>query len=539
MSKEKQKKNKVTIFLLRDGISIEDFINGTPTCKKISENKKFFYTTKLPTPAKWLDFFKDKLSDLKDLFKIILPQGLLIITGVDCGDAKKSFAITFGSGIHLLNQDAYVERFGLKVLLNIIDEFGLRKISQKSMRGIPSDSVKQLSKISSIRDFDLDITQDFVINLTASPEEEDLPLFGKNVTGGNSLSVSILNDIDDVEDFLKKCYKKYTDTRYKKNYAWIDNVRPETNTNKTKRLKEILIKKIRTNDVDRIWMSIPEMINWEEVSGFTFHKRGKLRYDIELKDFLDEVVKDISKFDEKYLKRDVFVLDSNGYQKFTWKIYRCLYAEVEYDRTTYILNSGKWFEVNDDYLIELNKKYNEIIQKSKKYDLTLPNSKSGEHEGAYNKRVGEEFKEYYLTLDRKLVSLAGNSGVEVCDIYSKNKDFIHVKKYGASSVFSHLFMQGKNSAALFLRSQEYRNEIRKILSEGFEVSSEPPNPNDYKIIYAVITKYANTEKDNIPFFSKITLCDTKKYLNDLGFSNVYMKSIPIDKATTSENSDKS
>ena len=69
MSKEKQKKNKVTIFLLRDGISIENFINGTPTCKAISENKKFFYTTKLPTPAKWLDFFKDKLSDLKDLFK--------------------------------------------------------------------------------------------------------------------------------------------------------------------------------------------------------------------------------------------------------------------------------------------------------------------------------------------------------------------------------------------------------------------------------------------------------------------------------------
>ena len=286
-------------------------------------------------------------------------------------------------------------------------------------------------------------------------------------------------------------------------------------------------------------MSIPDIVEWEEISGFKFHKRGKLRDDIELRDFLDEVVKDINEFDEKDLRRDVLVIDSNGYQKFKWKIYRCLYAEVEYDKTTYILNSGKWFEVKNDYLMELDIKYKEIIQESKEYDLYLPNSKSGENEGEYNKRVGEESEGRYATLDRKLVSIDGNSGVEVCDIYSKNKDFIHVKKYGTSSVLSHLFMQGKNSAELFLLSQEYRDKIKKILPEGFEVSSERPNSNDYKIIYAIITKYANTEKENIPFFSKISLCTIKKHLNNLGFSKVYVKSIPIDKVNERENSDKS
>ena len=244
MTKENKKKNKVTIFLLNDNISIDDSINGNLLCKEISENKKFFYRIKHPSPVKWLDFFCDKLSDLESQFKIILPQGVLMITDVDCGGVIKNFAITFGSGFHLLNQDAYVERFGLKVLLNIIDEFGLRKISQKSMRGIPNDSMKQLSKISSIKDFDLDISQDFLVNLTACPDEKDLALFGKNVTGGNSLSVSILNNVDNIEDFLKQCYEKYEDTRYKENYEWIDNVRPETNANKTRILKQILIKKL-------------------------------------------------------------------------------------------------------------------------------------------------------------------------------------------------------------------------------------------------------------------------------------------------------
>jgi len=528
MSKEKQKKNKVTIFLLRDGISIENFINGTPTCKAISENKKFFYTRKVPLPANWLAFFKNKLSDIEDSFNVILPQGLLIVTDVDCGEVRKNFAITFGLGFHMLNQDAYIERFGLRLLLNIIDEFGLRKVSQKSMRGIPSDSIKQLSKISSFKDFDLDTTQDFVINLTAHPNKEELQLFGKNVTGGNSLSVSIPNDIDNIESFLKKCYEKYSDTRYQEKYAWIDNVRPEINTSKIKNLKKTLIEKIKTNDTNRIWMSIPEMLNWEEVSGFKFHKRGELKDDIEWKDFLDEIVKNVNNFNEKHLDRDILVIDSNGNQKFIWKVYQCIYAEIEYGETTYILNSGKWFEVNHDYLNKLNREYLEIIQESRNYALPLPNSKKGEHEGEYNERVGENFRDNYFTLDRKLIRLDGNSGIEVCDLYSRNKDFIHVKRYGSSSVFSHLFMQGKNSAELFLFDRNYREKIRGILPENFEVSNERPNPSDYKIIFAIITKYANTEQDNIPFFSKISLCNTKKHLNILGFSNVFVKSIAID-----------
>lgn len=528
MPRERQKKNKVTIFLLNDNVSVEDSINGTHDSISISENKKFFYSRKVPLPASWLAFFKNKLSDIEDSFKVILPQGLLIVTDVDCGEVRKNFAITFGLGVHMLNQDAYVERFGLRLLLNIIDEFGLRKVSQKSMRGIPSDSIKQLSKISSFKDFDLDTTQDFVVNLTAHPNKEELQFFGKNVAGGNSLSVSISSDIDNIESFLKKCYEKYSDTRYQEKYAWIDNVRPEINTSKIKNLKKILIEKIKTNDTNRIWMSIPEILNWEEVSGFKFHKRGELKDDIELKDFLDEIVKNVNNFDEKHLNKDILVIDSNGNQKFIWNVYQCIYAEIEYGETTYILNSGKWFEVNRDYLNKLNREYLEIIQESRNYALPLPNSKKGEHEGEYNERVGEEFRDNYFTIDRNLIRLDGNSGIEVCDLYSINKDFIHVKKYGSSSVFSHLFMQGKNSAELFLFDRNYREKIRGILPENFEVSNERPNPSDYKIIFAIITKYANTEQDNIPFFSKISLCNTKKHLNILGFSNVFVKSIAID-----------
>lgn len=532
MQKTSKLKNKLSIFLLKDNLQTDEILKYVPTTSvDISPTKNFFWESGRGNTASWLKFFSrtGAYNKLKNDLKVLLPKGILIIKNVICGKEKKDFAITFGSGFHLLDPDAYVERFGLKVLLNIIDPQKIRKLSQKSMRGIPSDSVKQLSKLSSFEDFDIDIFQDFVVNLTATSNKDDETFFGKNITGGNSLSVSISNSLEDIDAFLEKCYEKYISEKYKENFSWIDNVRPETNSKKIKKLKENLINKIREGETKHIWMSIPEVLSWENINGFKFSKRGKLRDDIEFSDFMSEQVKDANLFDNTSLSKKVHVLDSNDYEIYNWKVLQCMYAEIEESGNTYILNSGKWFCVKEEYLRKVNWEYSEIIKNSKSYDLELPKCSVNEKEGSYNEKVGDG--KNYFTLDKKLVRLNGYSAIEVCDLIStsERKEFIHVKKYGASSVFSHLFKQGTNSTDLFLHNREYREEINEKLPAEFSIELEHPDAREYKVIFAVISRDQNEKEMQIPFFSKISLSHTKKLLNDMGISNVYLKQIEIEK----------
>ncbi len=46
-------------------------------------------------------------------------------------------------------------------------------------------------------------------------------------------------------------------------------------------------------------------------------------------------------------------------------------------------------------------------------------------------------------MDKKNIPYGGGySRIEFCDLFSKSKQMIHVKRYGGSSVLSHLFNQG-------------------------------------------------------------------------------------------------
>jgi len=55
----------------------------------------------------------------------------------------------------------------------------------------------------------------------------------------------------------------------------------------------------------------------------------------------------------------------------------------------------------------------------------------------------------YALMDRKEVMIGGGrSRVEFCDLYSNNKEIIHVKKYGGANLLSHLFSQALVSATV-------------------------------------------------------------------------------------------
>jgi len=93
---------------------------------------------------------------------------------------------------------------------------------------------------------------------------------------------------------------------------------------------------------------------------------------------------------------------------------------------------------------------------------------------------------------------------------------VHVKRYGGSSVFSHLFAQGVVSAELLLRSVEFRKKLNEKLPTSHQLANpdERPVSHDFEVVYAIATRSTNN-RPSLPLFSRITLRNAYERLSAL------------------------
>jgi uncharacterized protein (TIGR04141 family) len=92
--------------------------------------------------------------------------------------------------------------------------------------------------------------------------------------------------------------------------------------------------------------------------------------------------------------------------------------------------------------------------------------------------------------------------MEFCDVFSKSKEMIHIKRQGGSSTLSHLFYQGTASAEFFLIDPEYRKLIWDKLPRDFQVfhSDRTPNSEEFHVVFGIITDKTELR---LPFFSRV------------------------------------
>jgi uncharacterized protein (TIGR04141 family) len=85
---------------------------------------------------------------------------------------------------------------------------------------------------------------------------------------------------------------------------------------------------------------------------------------------------------------------------------------------------------------------------------------------------------------------------------------IHVKRYGASSVLSHLFAQGLVSATTFLSDPSFREKVNGLVPPPLRLVSPVTQPDaaDYEIAFFVASRSAGPLA--LPFFSRVTLRHT-------------------------------
>jgi uncharacterized protein (TIGR04141 family) len=515
-------KNKVSIYLIKEGFSNPREIlknYDTLVVEDIAEVGAIFYGDSHVNSPPWVSkffsgLFNNRNNDGKlKLFTASSKAAFMVqVEG-------RVFVLTFGFGHTLLSPGIWEERFGLKVVLNIIDPEHLRSIDKQNMSAVPKLSREQMSRDGTAADFGIDIEQDLVQGVTGRSKD---PRFGNLVTGKDLLSVSIPNNILNIKGFLKVCLETYQSDLYKVNFGWVDQVAEINDPRKIQSLNEQLLVKISSGEFEKVWMAIPQIIPWENVNNFQIGGHGTtLGDDIRLADFLEnfsgEQIVDLSLYENTLIE---CIGVSGGDVIDSWKSYSCIYCEINDQTGTHILSNGNWYQIENDFAQKINDEFRQFRDSAA--ITSLPNSHNGEHEDLYNARAAQEMQ--ICLMDRQTVALGGPyNKIEFCDLLTQDGKVIHVKRYGASSVLSHLFAQGQVSAELFLSYPEFRDKVRVLLPTSYQslIPSTRPIPANYEVIYAVISD-SSTYLD-IPFFSKVNLRNAKRRLESFGYRVSFQK----------------
>ena len=528
---EKIKTNRLSVYLIKGNFSDHgDILKNIENLQSrdIEGTGTFYFGESHTFRPDWLKkFFGSTLDDEQSLFNAS-SKGVLLVNIKVSTTSERIFAIPFGYGWNFLKPGVWEERFGLKVALNCVDENHLRRIDKKNMSSVPKDTSEQLSREGVAADFGIDIEQDLIQSITGKSKDDD---FGQSITGKDALSVSVKVDLLNLQDFLKKCFKTYESEEYKKNFGWIDQVSEVKDPAMVDSLSSKLIEEIKNENFEKIWMAVPEIVDWSDVAGFTYkNKKENLEDDIYLEGFLNS----LSDTEKKNVELGTFERKtiscysaSNEELKNHWKAFNCLYCEIQNDEDnkTYLLSNGKWYEIDKNFASQVNKEYKQF--RDQEYEYSLPQYKH-ENEADYNEKVATSSGGGFFCMDRKNISHGGGySKIEFCDLISSDNKIIHVKHYGGSSVLSHLFSQGVVSGELFLADEKFREKVNDLLPTTNKLTDiKPrPNPRDYEIIFAVISSSKNDL--DVPFFSKVSLKNARRRLETYGYK-VYLRKIEFE-----------
>lgn len=146
----------------------------------------------------------------------------------------------------------------------------------------------------------------------------------------------------------------------------------------------------------------------------------------------------------------------------------------------------------------------------------LPPAQPEEAERDYNRRAAR--MNGFALMDQRLIRYPDSkSPIEFCDLYTAQRELIHVKRYAGSSTLSHLFAQGLTSATLFAQDPGFRRAVNTRLPRTHKIvrPTDPLQPEAYTVTYAIIS--TSNSPLNIPFFSKVTLNHVYKALAGLGY----------------------
>lgn len=503
-------KIRLNILLVKENIPKEKVLKEGLQDITLEDGQKLYYSQCPVKTPKWVNGFFVGEQVVVDAFKVQGTSAVMMFERT-YQTGSRIFVVTFGYGRALLRPDVIEERFGLITALSSIDKDKIRSLDTSSLDAVLLNSRRQASVLSNVDNFALNVNRDLLKSVTGRVEDEEL---STTLTGKDSLTISTNKTYKTICEEIDKYYAIYKSDKYKNAFIWVDQIRSVKDTSLIQTLNSSVVQKINNNQLDNIWISFPELIDWKLLSYFKFGRNNHLE-DVDIKTIHDNYFKkqDDSISIETLKNGHIKAYDSSDQLLGHWSIYNSLFVDCQYGGKQFFLHEGSWYQIENNFVKRIEDFYQSVpIFSENLHDYDVP------LEDTYNKKlVSSDPNKYYL-MDKKLTSVGGST-IEVCDVLTKNHHLLHVKKYTGSAVLSHLFNQGLVSAQS-LKDPSTRKKINtKISKQVFKLKEDDTfNVSDFEVVFVIARKGANAnQRPTIPFFSKVSLESVCRTLQLIGY----------------------
>jgi uncharacterized protein (TIGR04141 family) len=470
--------------------------------------RAFVLRNRVNRPA-WLAFVAPHVEeDLAALFNQTNSFVLLLRT------SGRIFAVTFGHGFTALDRGALEADFGLKVTLNSVDKDRLRSLQARNVDTTAISKQFVVNRNSSLAVFDVDLYQNLLSKLEGEPDDA---AFGSRVAGSDACYLTSDVTFTALADTCDELLRKFRGRRYKTHFGVVDRVRPVRDDALIRDLDAKLSAAIADQDLAALSLALPDIGSYDQIETYRVSS-GRWH-----EEFTDLAVEPILRQYHAHRRNGddplnvrIEALNAQGTPVESFDVRRCAVFQTRHNRGDYVLTLGKWYGVDTDYVERVNHDLEQIELTENDY---LPRIReTGENaEGRFNERVARELG--CCCMDKNCAPISGESRIEVCDLFTRHRHFIHVKRGTRSATLSHLLAQGSVSARLFHLYREYRQWFRDALPRPLQNTVDPATSNSsrFTVVYAITAPADASLPSDLPFFSKVNLLFHERQIRMMGF----------------------
>jgi len=367
-----------------------------------------------------------------------------------------------------------------------------------------------------VDEFGVEFDRDLVASVGGVPSYK---ILGKKLRGGTSLRIDV--EFATLGDVLDRSSQLFKSTIYRKYWPDIDNLNMVADQSLVDKLEERFDAELKDGTAEKKLVMFAPTYLREVVDLIDSYVLGRMtRAPVTVPylfvqswlGYLDR--EGLEKSVSEAKATSVHLLDNEREPFKRYSVFQCFGYELSFGGKQYILSSGMWWEVSQDFLMKVNREVNSIRPPR----IALPVWNQVESEGEYNERCAQAAGFSFYDA-KKLWYGGGRSQLEFCDVLHLDSKTLYFAKIPTqSSGMSHLVEQVRRTTELFFSPDDgYRKELKritKVLHKRLPVYwlEARPRQGDWNICLVSLGKTAA----QLPFFARCGLYNLNRGLRKSG-----------------------
>jgi len=501
----------------------------------LGEEASVYVFENIPMPPNWLSVLNGVFQGLPNI-KNKSSCSVIVFSHVG-----RIWISPFAHGWQFID-DAKIEMdFGLRVAINSLDDDKVKRIDRSHL-GEAMKGVSQSAFQRDLQAFGIDEALDLVRRISGRKEGDG---FARNLTGATALKISREMELSELADVAEEALIRYNSNDYQKTgFHIIDKVRPILDRVVLAKLDSRAVEIIK-NGGDNFELSMP---GWSEDDVVYYGLYGpgvQGRFpDLLMAKYRHALGANLNALNVEMITSKHGVLaefNNDVASKKRWSIKKSLIGSVVVDGGLYAISEGEWYRLDQQFKQDVDAAFQALIvawvgQPLKIIKMVSQDGKKTgfESELDYNTRCAADYDQVLLDQQILTVPAIPYGKFEACDLLDiDNKRLIHVKKSSRqSSVLSHFFKQGSNSARILKTIPEAREVmIEKVRDLTDDATADKLKTNfgdtlaGWTVEFHIVDAPRADGTHKIPFFSRITLRDEARTLKAMELK-VALKFIP-------------